>query len=224
MKKLPMLVVALGVLIASAGLTVLGAGIASAHASKDIGKYRLTVGFIVEPAYEGIKNGIDLRVRDISVDPPTNVTGVEQTIKVELIHVPSGTHRVFDLRTIYKDPGHYTADLMPTASGVYRMRFFGHIGEGADRVEINETFASRGEGGGFNDMQSSADLQFPVNLTEVREVESVVRGVQGDVASAQDAAIEAKDAANSANTMAIIGIVMGAIGIIVGAVAFGLKR
>jgi hypothetical protein len=37
-------------------------GVAVAHDHRESGKYQLTVGFIVEPAYEGLKNGLDLRV------------------------------------------------------------------------------------------------------------------------------------------------------------------
>ncbi len=43
----------------------------SAHGGREVGEYELTVGFFVEPAYEGEKNGVDLRV----------VTGDEEPVE-----------------------------------------------------------------------------------------------------------------------------------------------
>ena len=34
----------------------------TAHEGREVGKYNLTVGFMEEPAYEGIPNGISVRV------------------------------------------------------------------------------------------------------------------------------------------------------------------
>ena len=78
----------------------------------------------MEPAYEGQKNGVSLRVtkRDSITEP---VEGLEDTLQVEVTHLPSDTSREMPLRTIFGDPGHYTADLIPTAPGHYRFRFFG---------------------------------------------------------------------------------------------------
>ena len=38
------------------------AGAALAHDDRHVGEYKLNVGFNVEPAYEGVPNGIDIRV------------------------------------------------------------------------------------------------------------------------------------------------------------------
>ena len=39
--------------------------------------------------------------------------GLERTLQVELTYVPSGVAKVLRLRTIYREPGHYAADLIP---------------------------------------------------------------------------------------------------------------
>ncbi len=184
-------------------------GMALAHDTRNIGQYRLTVGFIVEPAFEGQKNGVDLRVLRVQKEGDKEVTtpveGLEKTLQVEITHVSTGVSKTFALRTIFRDPGHYTNDIVFTAPGVYQMRFFGTI-EGA---AVNETFVSRGGGGNFNDMQSSADMQFPERFPEMREVSAAVRGVE-------DTADQAQDSASSARTMALIGIVVGAVGVVSG--------
>ena len=185
----------------------LNSGIALAHETRDVGKYRVVVGFIVEPAFEGLKNGVDLRVTNTETQKP--VEGLETTLQVEITHVPSKTSKTFALRTIFRDPGHYTADLIATAPGVYQMRFFGSV----EGTAVNETFVSRGGGGGFNDMASSADLQFPERLPEIRELAGAIRGSQAIAQEARDVALRAQDRASSANTLAVTGIVLGAVGI-----------
>ena len=45
----------------------------NAHEGRDSGTLRLTVGWIEEPAFEGLRNGVSLQeMQQISVDQPTN--------------------------------------------------------------------------------------------------------------------------------------------------------
>lgn len=206
MPRLPRLLTAatmIGLLLASLP------ALASAHESRQLGKYQLVVGFMVEPAVEGVKNGVDLRVTNTENNQP--VEGVEKTLKVELIY--KGTSRVMDLRTLFRDPGHYTADLIPTAPGQYAFRFFGAI----EGLQVNERFESGP--GRFGDVGSSAELQFPEVLPELREMAGVVPATQ-------KAAQAAQDSASSARTLAIAAMVMGALGIVsgVGATAIALRK
>ena len=306
------------------------AGSVMGHEQREVGKYNLVVGFIVEPAFEGIKNGLDFRITktadpmeamdmgtnlmehgavfgspalapgesfafevthdledqtltyhshenhdligsisvsdsaeisgetdveihdammmpaEISVRPGTVITftnkasstqtatsgapseigheheaeevvvpveGLEETIQFEITHVESGKSKVMPIRTIYRDPGHYTADLIPTAPGIYEFRLFGTI----EGTEINEIFISRGGGGGFGDVEGSLELQFPEVLPEVREIEGAVRGAQSAADGAIDQALSADDSASTAKVIGIIGIILGAVGIASGA-------
>lgn len=173
-------------------------GLASAHERRNVSKYEFVVGFIVEPALEGQKNGTDLRVTDTETKKP--VEGLEKTLQVEITHVTTGVSRTFQIRGLFRDAGHYTNDLIPTAPGKYSFRFFGNI----EGMPVNETFLSGT--GRFSDAESSSDLQFPDKLPDLREVNSAVRGVQ-------NTAQQAQDKASSASILAIVGIVLGAIGI-----------
>jgi hypothetical protein len=212
-------------------LVVASTGAAYAHERRDVDQYQFVVGFIVEPAFEGLKNGLDLQVSKKApadntmatgdeVDVP--VEGLQDTLQAEVTHVATGTTKLLSLRTIFNDPGHYTADLIPTAPGIYQFHIFGTV-EGS---AVDETFVSRGGGGGFGDIESSDDLQFPQKLTEVREVEAAVRGAQDTAQQAQDTAIQADGKASSANNLGVIAIVLGAVGIAsgVGGVALGVRR
>ncbi|MBI2850029.1 MAG: hypothetical protein HYX80_03185 [Chloroflexi bacterium] len=186
---------------------------ASAHERRDVGKYLVVVGWLGEPAFEGQKNGVDLRVTSNVSGETKPVEGLEKTMQVEITHVSTGVSKVIALRTIFRDPGHYTADLIPTASGVYRMRFFGTI----EGTPVNETFNSRGGGGNFNDMESSAELQFPTKVAEVREIEAVARHLEEENH-------ELEEGITKANTMAIAGIALGALGTVAGVVSLIASR
>jgi hypothetical protein len=96
--------------------------------------------------------------------------------------------RVLNLRSLYRDPGHYTADLIPTAPGQYRFRFFGTI----QAMTVQETFDSKSGGGQFDDVESSVDLQFPARLPEIREIANALRGAQQNAQQAQDTALVAQ--------------------------------
>jgi len=317
-------------LLMAAFLFSLTAGPVMGHEQREVDKYKLVVGFIVEPAFEGIKNGLDFRITktadsmeamdmgpdlmehgalfgspvlapgesfsfevtheledqtftyhshenhdlvgsitvsdsadisgefdveindmmmmpaEVSVQPGTVITftnkasgtqtatsgapsevgheheaeevdvpveGLEETIQFEITHVASGKSKVMPIRTIFRDPGHYTADLIPTVPGIYEFRLFGTI----EGTEINEIFISRGGGGGFGDVEGSSDLQFPEVLPEVREIEGAVRGAQSAADGAVDQALSADDSASTAKVIGIIGIVLGAVGIASGA-------
>ena len=193
-----------------------GSSAVYAHERRAVGPYEFVVGFIVEPAFEGQKNGVDLRVQIPAAaegEEPTPVEGVEQTLQVEITHVPTGISTVMDLRTIFNDPGHYTADLLPTAPGVYRFRIFGTVEE----LAVDETFES-GENT-FGSVESSAAIQFPESVPQVREVEGAVRGAQDAAGQALAAARQAESAAAAARSLAVAGVAVGAFGFLMGAAA-----
>ena len=181
-----------------------------AHERREVGPYQFVVGFLTEPAFEGLKNGVELRVLEAGTQTP--VEGLEHTLQVELTYVPSGAVKVLRLRPLYREPGRYTADLIPTAPGHYRFRFFGSMAETA----VNETFDSRAGGGQFDDVESSADLQFPERQPAMREMQSAVRGTQQTAQQAQDAALAAQAGLTSIQTFAIVGAVLGALGLVTG--------
>src|SRR5919106_1082059 len=136
------------------------------------------------------------------------VEGLDSTMQVEVTHLPTGISKTLRLRSVFNDPGHYAADLIPTAPGPYRFRFFGTI----EGTEIDESFESGPDT--FSEIQAAEELQFPEPLPSVREVEGAVRGVQTASREARYAASSASSKASSATTLAIIGIVLVVVGIV----------
>ena len=147
------------------------------------------------------------------------VIGLEASLQVEVSHPATGASRVLALEAVSGDPGHYIAGLVPTAPGVYEFRVFGDV----DGTPVDEVFASYGAGGGFDDVQTSAELQFPVVLPEVREIESGVRGAMQTAQQAQDAALAAQG--SGGNTLSIVALIVGIVGAVLGAggIFFGLQ-
>ena len=148
----------------------------------------------------------------------TGVTGLEQTILVEVTHVPSGAKRNMSLHA-FDEPGKYKADFIPTASGQYVFHFIGTI----EGMLLDERFESGV--GTFDDVQPATEIQFPENAASTRELEAAVRGALESARQAQDtalaldaAAAEAQSSASAATTLAIVGMALGAIGIAVGAI------
>jgi hypothetical protein len=196
-----------------AAALVIFTNIAYAHERRMVGEYEFVVGFLVEPAIEGEKNGVDLRVRipaEAEGGDPTPVEGVEETLQVEITHVPSGVSKQADLRGIFGDPGHYTTDLILTAPGQYQFHFTGSVGD----LEVDETFVSSEDT--FSDVHPSTEFQFPESVPAARELESAIRGAQETAQQSADAVAAAQDAAASAQSTATIALVVGAIGLLAG--------
>ena len=218
---------------AVAAMLSLAVGTVFAHEGREVGDYNINIGWIVEPAYEGFINGVELRVTRV-VEGGDNhhgdstpvaddhhgdsgaVMGLENTLQVEVTYVPTGASRVVNLSADVYEPGRYTAPMLPTTPGVYEFRVFGAI----EGMQVDETFASKGGGGGFDDIRPLADIQFPEEIPSARELESAVRGAISTAEQAQDAVEEGPD------VLTIVALALGASGVMLGVVGLvvGLRR
>lgn len=226
---------------AALGLTV---GAVFAHEGREVGDYSINIGWIVEPAYEGFMNGVEIRVTRVAESSDDHhgestsmrkddagdggmamadhhggapvVEGLESTLQVEVVYVPTGASRVVNLSADVNEPGRYTADLLPTTPGVYEFRVFGAI----EGMQVDETFASMGGGGGFDDIRPLASLQFPEELPSVREMESAVRGA---ISTAEEARQTAEE---GPGVLPIIALAFGATGMVLGiaGLVIGLRQ
>ena len=231
--------------VASLVILSLAVGTILAHEGRPVGDYRFIVGWQEEPAYEGVKNAASVQISKVKVVESESrehgesghssltpaapkvlasvagqhaesipVEGLEGSIQVEVTHVSTGASRVQDLLAVFGEPGHYVAVMIPTAAGVYEFRVFGNI----EGMPVDETFVSRGGGGGFDDIRSSADLQFPEQLPELREIESGVRGALDTAQQAQDAALTAQE--DSGNALSIVALIVGIVGVAIAGITF----
>lgn len=170
---------------------------AFAHERRTIGngKYDVVVGWDVEPAYAGLKNGASIRISQAGSNPAVPVTGAEKTLKVQIRQ--GATTREFSLRAVFGQPGYYTADILPTRAGDYQWTFVGTIGD----LQINDKFDTAD--GKFDGVQPATGLEFPQALPDPAETSAAISAAQAD--------------AQSARTLALGGIAVGVLGLLAAA-------
>jgi hypothetical protein len=214
---------------------VLGTSTALAHEGRDVGDYNFIVGFINEPAVEGMLNGVSVRITSLIVEgtddhdhdahdhaeaeatedhAASNAVAGLTTLQVEVTHVASSVSQVMDLNEAWNSPGQYKSEFIPTSPGSYNFRFFGDI----DGQAIDESFESSNTT--FDEVTPATEIQFPVQLSAPRETENAARGA---LDTANDAAIDASDASSSASTATLLGIIaliLGLAGLVLGGLAF----
>ena len=124
---------------------------ASAHEGREVGEYLIEFGWRVEPAYTTLLNGPEFTVE--THDDGKAVEGLEETLQIEVGY--GGKTKVLRLRAVANEPGHYTADLIPTQPGDYSFHLTGKIGD----VDVDEVFDSAS--GEFSSVDPISDIQFP---------------------------------------------------------------
>ena len=176
-------------------LVLAGTGVALAHESRAVGKYKFVVGFLNEPALLNQPNSLDFRVTVSDTAKP--VEGLDQTVKVE---VTSGASTMpLALTARFGQPGAYNANFIPTRAGSYIFHFTGQI----EGTTIDEKFESGP--GRFNDVADTSSLQFPIKVPAPAEMAAQLK-------AAQDAAASAQTLAYAAIALGVVGIVLGALG------------
>lgn len=191
---------------------------ALAHETRTVGPYTFVVGFRNEPAFEGQVNGVDLRVREGEGSDAPPVEGVEETLQVEVTHVPSGATETMELRALFGEPGRYTNDWIPTAPGDYRFRFMGVIGD----LDVDESFESGPDT--FGSVETADALYFPENVPAARELEGAVRGAQSSADEALGLALGMDEQIGSMRTLTLVGVALAVVAILVAIVTFVAGR
>ena len=212
-------------IVAVLALMGLATGTVFAHEGRDVEGYNFVVGWVEEPAYEGLKNGLEIRVTKAAsgshgghgeASEVVGVEGLGETLRVEVTHVATEASKILSLYPTRGVPGRYTAVLIPTSPGVYQFSVRGTV----EGTQIDESFLSKGGGGGFDDIRSAADLQFPETLPQIRELESAVRGALETAQRAQDTALAAsQEDEDPVSALLIVAMALGAAGASLGAAA-----
>lgn len=202
-----------GVVAGAAALCLLflSATPAWAHEQRQVGAYKLTVGWQHEPTYVGVENAVQIFVNDAKGNPVDDL-GNPPTLQVT-VTTGAKTSNPLDIRSSF-DPdtslgmhGEFDAAVIPTTPGTYTFHLTGTI----KGQKIDEKFTSSDST--FDNVQAPTAIEFP-NLDPTN----------GDLAtnlSRQAPRItNAADKANSANTLALValiaGVVLGGAGIVVG--------
>ncbi|BDG17481.1 hypothetical protein [Thermus brockianus] len=113
-------------------VVVLLLAVGLAHESRQVGPYKLVVGFLQNPAFAGYPNSLDLRVTTSDGKP---VEGLEKTLRAEII-APNGERFEVEVRPVHGQPRFYRGWFIPTLAGNYVWRIFGQIGD----LVVDESF------------------------------------------------------------------------------------
>ena len=190
-------------------------GVADAHESRNIGKYRFVVGFNVEPAFASEVNGTQVTITNTETSQP--VLNAQQTLKVEVTQ--GSVKKEMAMTAVSATPGRYVATFIPTKDGQYIFRFFGEL----EGTQINETFMSGP--GRFSDVQPLSAVQFPPETSAATtDTSAQTAQIQRQVTGLEASLRQAQDAANTARTIGFAGIIAGVVGIAIAAVAFTRKN
>lgn len=166
-------------------VTVEVGGIASAHETRRVGPYSLVVGWLNEPAFQGVPNGASVRVSDTRVSPAKAVEGLERTLTLEVRSGGLSAGYARPLRAVFGQPGLYAVDLIPTAAGAYRYVIKGRI----EDLELSETFESGP--GRFNDVEGQAAMQYPVQAPAGSDLAARLDAIEQRIGAIQGLAIVA---------------------------------
>lgn len=178
---------------------------ASAHTHIHVGEYELSIGWGNEPTYVGVPNFIEVSITDADGEPvtdlaPGDITVVVSTSDQSTEALPLEPQFVVD---VYGTPGQYGADLLPTVPGEYTFQFAGTL-----RDETVDVTVTSGEDT-FSPVNASTDVEFPVKVPTLAEVQTSLDRINGRIEDAQAAA-------DRASTM---GLLVGGAGLVVAFVA-----
>jgi hypothetical protein len=219
------------------------ASVVSAH-EHDIFKigdkyYLLTVGSLNEPFVVDSMSGVDFRVSqiaapggksaDAAASKGTSVTGLEQTLKVEI--AAGNKKTTLSLDPSDRAPGAYTAAFIPTVQTSYSYRIFGTIdskpvdltfacvpgevsekAEDNSQVKVSDVISRVSKVGAFGCPAARNVAGFPEPALSSYELS---QNTQNLAAAVQSAGKQA----GMAQTMGIAGLIAGLLGLVVAVIA-----
>jgi hypothetical protein len=156
----------------------------AAHEEKRVGKLVLTVGWVEEPAYAGLPNGVEVTVEQ--GDAPARDVELEAVVLFGDRTATTQTGSI-PLHPVDGEPAEYRAFLIPTRPGTYTFEITGTVG----KTRIDETITS-GERT-FEEVVNPAEVQFPEQDPTQGEIAERLERIDTRIASLQAALTSADD-------------------------------
>jgi len=211
------------VLGAAAFLLLSGAAPAQAHETRQVGSYKLAVGWSHEPAYTGVENGVQIFIHDAAGNP-VDALGHPISLKVNAVFgtqtsAPLDLLASWDPDTGLGTHGEWDAALTPTEAGVYTFHLTGSI----NGQTVDEKFTSSDST--FDSVSDPLNIEFPDQTPTNQALAQAQVRLQPRVVSAEAAAASAKSSVSSAKTVSIVALVVAVLAVIAMAVmAFTRRR
>ena len=237
-------------LVAALCLMAIMPSMALAHEHRDVHEYNFVVGFIQEPAFEGLLNAVSVRITKMpdaesqgqgmhgeSEDDEKDDENDEMSMSMSM---PGHGHGGMPVEGL---EGTLAVEVTHVASGVKRQMALSPVRADAGHYTayfiptasgqyifrfmgsiegqaVDEVFESGP--GRFADIEPADALQFPESAASLRELEAGLRGALDSAQQTELASASAQSGASTATTLAIVGIALGAVGVAVGGVGMAL--
>jgi hypothetical protein len=196
--------------------------------------YVLTVGSLNEPFVVDNLSGVDLRVSQVAgaasngargTGKGVPVTGLEQTLKVEL--AAGNKKETLSLDPSDSSPGSYSANFIPTVQTTYSYRIFGTI----DSNPVDLTFACV-PGEVSETAEDKSPMKVSGTITRIDKIGAFGCPLARDAAGFPEPAISSyqlsqsannvADAARIARKQAAMALALGVTGCVIGIVGLGI--
>lgn len=191
-------------------LIMLAAGVGlpgrvTAHERRSVDSLRWEVGWLEEPVYAGLRNGIVLTLHDATGKP---IEDIGDAIKVEAIF---GDQKLgpLSLRPAEEQRGVFIAAMIPTRPGTYAFRFTGTF----RGQKIDETFTCSEKT--FDCVVGSAEIEFPLQDPSRAELAGRLDRLAPRIDAVVDRSNQASATARLARNLALSAIVVAVIGFVV---------
>jgi hypothetical protein len=212
--------------IALLTLPLAAAPIVMAHDHTEVGDYKLTIGWHVEPTLVSQLNAVEVTIQDHHDQPVNDLAAGDLAVVVSTADQQTAAlslEPAFDLEEGTGTPGQYVADILPTTTGEYTFHITGSIH--AQAVDLTLTSGAET----FEAVTSSSDLEFPVKVpspadvaTRLDRIDGRIQDLQAGAVSAQqlaDLRAQVSDARNAASQATTMGLLVGGAGLVVAVIA-----
>ncbi|MBK9748704.1 MAG: hypothetical protein IPO91_18275 [Chloroflexi bacterium] len=152
-----------------------------AHEGRIVGNYEIVFGWRVEPTYVGVFNGPEITITNHETEAPRR--DAEETLMLTVQFGPQSLP--LRLEPVANEPGHYTADLIPTLPGDYTFILTGTLGD----LVVNETFTSAD--GEFSAVEPATDILFPAleaDSARIDELQAQIDALRAELEALRAAA------------------------------------
>jgi len=186
-----------------------------AHTTVHVEKYRIEVGWGIEPPIVGIRNDIILKITESGENEGT-YTGVTSVFKdVDVTVMFGGASKKIDINSDPR-PGYYFSPIIPTKTGTYMVELKGEL----EGIPIDIKIP-------VEDIESTAVLDFPPTNSEgtadVAALKNAISSLQQDVSKLKSGETSVLSNDGAAYDFAIFGLSIAAAAIILAIISL-IKR
>lgn len=176
------------------------------HTTVEVDKYRIEVGWGLEPPVVGIRNDIVFKITEPGETEGT-LKGVTSAFKnLESTVVYGGVTKEIDINSDPR-PGYYFSPIIPTKTGTYFMDLKGEIAGISVEVQIP-----------IEDVESTSVLNFPPKSSEgagdITALKNAISSIQKDVSKLKSGETTVTSDDGAAYDFAILGLSIAAAAII----------